>query len=105
MRGGGLPSIGSGEIPFTQIAPSWLRLMRWENSLPYPNVPLAVHTGFWNCTPAISISICGLNASAGGADPAERTSTSGVPLTAVGVSDGLSDLIFFVIALATVARS
>src|SRR5271156_5622450 len=47
IRGLGLPSIGFAERPFTTIPPRRSRFTRWENSNPYPNVPLAAMTGFW----------------------------------------------------------
>src|SRR5690242_8911475 len=44
--GGGAPSIGSRDRPFTTRPPRRFRSTRWANSTPYPNVPLAARMGF-----------------------------------------------------------
>src|SRR4030042_6672477 len=48
ILGGGFPCIGFNEIPFGMMAPSWLKSINFSNSCPYPNVPEAAITGFFN---------------------------------------------------------
>src|ERR1700733_8060138 len=51
---GGFPGIGRAESPLVQNPPRRLRSISSANSRPYPNVPEAPRTGFFNLTPAIS---------------------------------------------------
>ena len=52
-RGVGLPSQGTSDTPLVTTAPSRLRSTKSAYSIPDPNVPDAVITGFFSSIPAI----------------------------------------------------